>query len=201
MNLGLETHLREVMNDLSAIPEAEWAYFWPQVQQRHFARGDHLFREGRAAADVHFIVSGLVRLYHGGDGTEFVRGFDFEGRFVAMYESVLTGCPSGLNVQALEPVHTLVFPGAVLLRLYDRHACWDRLGRRILEWQWVRRQDKEMRFRLHDPEAHYRLLLARGSPLIGRVPLKQLASYLRITPETLSRIRRRVQDAPPVEVA
>jgi hypothetical protein len=62
--------------------------------------------------------------------------------------------------------------------------------------KWMQHQDKEMRFRVYGPEAHYRLLLERGSPLIGRVPLRHLASYLQITPETLSRIRRRVRVEP-----
>jgi CRP-like cAMP-binding protein len=192
MHNGFEDHLRAVMTELSAIPDPEWTFFWQHVRQRRFSRGAHVYREGEPAGDVHFLLAGLVRLYHGGDGEELVRGFDYEGRFIAMYESVITGCPARLNVQALEPVHSLVFTGSLLLQLYDRHRCWERFGRRVLELHWVRRQDKEMRFRLHGPEEHYRLLLARGSPLIGRVPLRQLASYLQITPETLSRIRSRV---------
>lgn len=187
--------LRAAMHALSPLPDAEWAFFSSHVRDRSFAIGDFLFRERAPAIDAHFIVHGLVRIYQSGDGTEFVRGFDFENRFVAMYGALLTGDPSHLNVQALEQVRTLSFPASLLHQLYDRHACWERFGRRMLEQKLLQWQDKESRFRTLTPEAHYRLLVTRQSPLLGRVPLHQLAAYLQITPETLSRIRARVHRA------
>jgi CRP-like cAMP-binding protein len=196
MRTDLEARLRGVFAELAEIPEEEWRFFWSHVQEHQFRAGAHLFREGKPARAIHYIVSGLVRIYHLVDGAELVRGFDHEGRFVAVFESILTGDPSPMNIQALEPTQTLWFPGAMLPHLYERHLCWERVGRKLLEQQWLRRQDKEMRFRVYSPEAHYRLLLERKSPLVTRVPLRQLASYLQITPETLSRIRTRLRKRP-----
>jgi len=190
--LDPESHLRDKFSDIVSIPDVEWDFFWPNVKRRTFAAGAHVYQERRPANEVHYIVQGLIRIYQNGDGVEYVRGFDFEGRFIAVYESVLTGGDSKVNMQALEPLQTLAFPAPLLLQLYERHRCWDRFGRKILEQMWLQRQDKEMRFSTLSPEEHYRLLLERNSPLIGRVPLRQLASYLRIAPETLSRIRARV---------
>ncbi len=182
-----------VFRGLADIPEAEWQYFAPHVRERHYAARQHLVREGDNTSTVHFIVSGLVRLYHNHDGRELVHGFDFENRFVTVYESVLTGEPAGFSIQALEPTVTIAFSGDVMRVAYDRHPCWDRVGRKILEAQWIRRADKLRRFRVLSPEEHYRELVARQSPLIDRVPLNQLASFLEITPETLSRIRSRMR--------
>jgi CRP-like cAMP-binding protein len=196
MSTDLEATLRRVFSELADIPEPEWRFFWSHCQEQHFRTGAHLFREGKPARAIHYLLGGLVRIYHLVDGAELVRGFDYEGRFVAAFESILTGDPSPVNVQALEPTHTLWFPGAMLAHLYERHLCWERVGRKLLEQQWLRRQDKEMRFRVYSPEAHYRLLLERKSPLVTRVPLRQLASYLQITPETLSRIRTRLRKRP-----
>lgn len=193
MHPDLEARLRGVFAELADIPDEEWRFFWSHVQEHRFRAGAHLFREGKPAGAIHYLLSGLVRIYHMADGAELVRGFDYEGRFVTILESVLTGDPSPLNVQAIEPTHALWFPGAMLAHLYDRHLCWERVGRKLLEQQWIRRQDKEMRFRLYSPEEHYRLLLKRKSPLVSRLPLRQLASYLQITPETLSRIRARLR--------
>jgi CRP-like cAMP-binding protein len=186
--------LRRVFENMADIPPGEWEFAARHLREARFAPRSHLLREGDVGSTIHFIVRGLVRNYQNDDGREIVHGFDYEGRFVASYESLITNTPTHLNVQALEETETLALPGAVLLRLYERHACWDRVGRKILEDASVRRHDKEMRFRRYSPEAHYRLLIARGSPLIDRVPLRHLASYLGITPETLSRIRGRHRD-------
>lgn len=193
MRPELEGRFREVFADLAEVPDEEWRFFWSHVQEQRFKAGAHLFREGKPARAIHYICSGLVRIYHNVDGAELVRGFDYEGRFITIFESILTGDPSEVNVQALEATQTLWFPGAMLKHLYERHLCWERVGRKLLEQQLLRRQDKEARFRLYSPEAHYKLLLERKSPLVSRVPLRQLASYLQIAPETLSRIRARIR--------
>jgi CRP-like cAMP-binding protein len=188
-----ERAMRAACDELAAIPDAEWRYFWSRVRAREFSPRQHLVREGHAAPCIHFILSGLVRLYYNRDGREFVRGFDFEHRWAAAYDSVLTGEPATFSIETLEPTSTLSFTGDGLQEMYRRHPCWDRLGRRILEAQWIRQSDKARRFGVYSPEEHYRLLIARQSPIIDRVPLNQLASFLQITPETLSRIRARIR--------
>jgi len=189
-----EQMIRTACADYAEIPEAEWRHFWLQTRCRDYRPREYLVREGSPTSAIHFIVSGLVRMYYNRDGRELVRGFDMEGRWATVYESVLTGEPSTFSIETLEPTRTISFSGHILKALYDRHPCWDRFGRRILEAQWIRQSDKARRFRVYTPEEHYRLLIARKSPLIDRVPLNQLASFLQITPETLSRIRARVRE-------
>ena len=185
--------LRAVFSALADVPDGEWQYFRAHVRERQFRPRDHLVREGQTHSHLFYIVNGLVRNYHNDEDGELVRGFDFEGRFAGVYECALTAAASTMSVQALERTQTLAFPGVVLEQLYERHPCWDRIGRKLLEEQWKRRQDKEMRFRVYTAEEHYRLLIERRSPLIDRVPLRHLASYMRIAPETLSRIRARLR--------
>jgi CRP-like cAMP-binding protein len=185
--------LRAIFAEFAEIPEDEWRHFSSQLRSCRFELRQHLIFEGRRAPTIHFIISGLVRLYYNSDGRELVRGFDCETRFVSAYESVLTGDPASFSVQALEPTRTLSFTGDLLRAMYDRHPCWDRVGRRILEAQWIRQSDKSRRFRVYSAEEHYHLLVERRSPLIDRVPLNQLASFLQVTPETLSRIRARAR--------
>ncbi|MGK2963243.1 MAG: Crp/Fnr family transcriptional regulator [Gemmatimonadaceae bacterium] len=187
-----EDALHGVITGLVQISEVEWTAFRRSLHHRNFAPREHLVLEGDRTSQVYFIVSGLVRIYYNEDGRELVRGFDYEGRFTTAFDAVLTGEPAVFSIQALEPTFALAFSGNTLQALYERHPCWDRFGRRILEAQFVRQSDKERRFRIYDAEAHYRELIARKSPLIDRVPLNQLASFLRVTPETLSRIRRRI---------
>lgn len=81
---ALEDQLRHVFTEVVTIPDEEWRFFWPHVRERLLARSAHVYRARRPAPDVHYILQGLVRIYHNGDGVEYVRGFDYEGRFIAV---------------------------------------------------------------------------------------------------------------------
>ena len=136
-----ERALRTACTEFADIPDQEWRYFWSQVRPKVFGPRRHLVREGQPAPCVHFIVSGLVRLYYNREGRELVRGFDYENRWVTAYESVLTGEPAMFSIETLEPTRTLSFTADTLRLMYNRHPCWDRFGRRILEAQWLRQSD------------------------------------------------------------
>ena len=186
--------LRAEFSRQTEIPDSEWDHFREFVHLRSYARGQHLARAGAVSSTLAFLVQGCTRTYYITDGAEVTRNFSIAPRFSVAYDSVLTGKPTLVSIEALEPVRALVFSGDVLASLYQRHHCWERLGRRMAEQLWLEKEYKELRFRVHSPEEHYRLLLAKGSPLPHRVPLRHLASYLGVTPETLSRIRARVRD-------
>ena len=184
--------LRALFESYAPIPDAEWTYFERHTSERRFARGEFLCRAGQPGAALFFILEGVVRVFYSADGGEPTRNFAFERRFAGDWAAVLTGEPCGTYQQAIGPVRAVVIPGALLGALYDRHPCWERIGRRMAETAWLEKEEKERRFRTLTPEAHYRLLLSWGSMKTTRVPLRHLASYLGVTPETLSRIRARL---------
>lgn len=185
--------LREVLEGLVRIPAAEWEYLRGHVRERKFARGGFVVREGERSVWMDFMVRGVTRAYYLHQGAEITRNFSFAPRFVVDYESVISKRPSLVSIGAIEPALTLAFPAALLPELYERHPCWDRLGRKVAEQVWLEKEEKERRFRRYTPEQHYALLVSRGSPLATRVPLRHLASYLGVAPETLSRIRARLR--------
>ena len=182
--------LRAVMERFAPVPDEEWSWFRAQVRTRHFRRGEHLQREGSVIKRMYFILRGSTRTYYVADGREAIRNFAFENRFAG--STAMGGRAAHVSIQALEPTDTLEFSGDLLPVMYDRHRCWERIGRCVAEQYWREKEEKELRFRLHTPEEHYRLLVARGHLMTRRVPLRHLASYLGIAPETLSRIRARI---------
>ncbi len=188
----VQQRFREAMEQGTAIPEPEWQHLIERVGVTILPCGSMLFREGDVVRCLYFIARGLLRLFWtNSNGREINSGFDYEDRFMTDVASFFTGVPARFAIQALEDCELLYFDHATYEHLLTRHVCWERLWRRQLETQFVRKVDKELRIRTLTAQQRYRLLVNQASPLLERVPQYHLASYLGIAPETLSRIRAR----------
>lgn len=184
--------LRSAIEKYVSLPEEEWNVFALQVKEMHVPRNAFLFCPGEQVDNIHFVCEGILRAFYlTEDGLEVTRNFTQEDNFLTAELSFYTFVPSELGAQALEDSHLLYFSRDTIEQLYERHKCWERLGRRIAEANYIRKELKEMGAKLLSPEERYLRILETDPTIIKRVPLYHLASYLKITPETLSRIRRK----------
>jgi len=184
--------IRSAIEQLVKIPDEEWAFFEGKSTSLSLAKGDHLFQVGDPVKNMYFIHSGLLRVYYAHEGREYNRSFAFEGRLYTNAYSFLTQTDSHYAVEALETTHLSVISRELIEEAYERHPCWDRFGRLSSQRNFINKERKEMHARIYTPEERYRMLLENNSPLVHRIPLYHLASFLGITPETLSRIRNRM---------
>jgi CRP-like cAMP-binding protein len=119
-----------------------------------------------------------------------------DGSFVADYYSYLTATPSRQSIRAVEDCALVVADRRAVSRLYESVPVWERLGRMIVEEVYLCAHERTESF-LHDaPEQRYLKLAETQTGLLARVPQYVIASYLGITPETLSRIRARSHQPP-----
>ncbi len=165
--------------------------FLATVQQRHFSKGAHLCREGDAAEALYFVTSGLLRYYYLADGVEHTGQFFDEDMFVADVFALTTGAPVIQNIDALTDTDVLVIPRVALLAAYDTDHAMERFGRRAIEAAAAGSQRRNANLLQLSPEQRYAQFLKVRPEVANRVPLYVIASYLGITPEALSRIRRR----------
>jgi CRP/FNR family transcriptional regulator, anaerobic regulatory protein len=185
--------MRELLESAGPIPHDEWRFAEQFMRVTEIGRRAHLQLAGRPVERLYFLLEGVVRNYLVKDlGEERATGFVFAGDLAGDYESaIVTRTPATINVDALTRVRAVVFPPSMVEACYERHPCWDRVGRAMAERANVHRRAKEHRFRALTPEQHYHHLLTNRPHIVTRVPLRHLASYLGIRPETLSRIRKK----------
>ncbi|SDC91669.1 cAMP-binding domain of CRP or a regulatory subunit of cAMP-dependent protein kinases [Paenibacillus sp. UNCCL117] len=185
--------LHAAINALTPIPDTEWEAFKQLAAPLNLARHEHFIRAGETGQHIALCLSGLLRLYYTTpDGDEFNKSFCVRHEFIASYSSLLTDAPSFFSIQALTDSELLLIRFRDFRALYDRHTCWERLGRLVAEQLFVKKEIRERELLLLPAEARYLLFLERYGRLAAHIPLYHVASYLGITPVALSRIRRKI---------
>ncbi|NJS40356.1 MAG: Crp/Fnr family transcriptional regulator [Rhodobacteraceae bacterium] len=159
-----------------------------------FRKGDHLLREGDVATHLLFVSRGLLRYYFLDDATGEERTGQFfdEGQVFTDAASFLGQTPATQFIDALEPGEVLRIPRVALYEAYMADHAMERFGRLMLENALVGSQRRAANLLRLSPDERYRTFVSTRPEVARRVPQYLIASYLGITPESLSRIRGRL---------
>jgi len=184
--------LRRHLEQLGPLPEAAFTALSGELRPCSFARGGYLLRGGERATLCFFVVEGLVReLYLDDTGCEHVRSFVHEGQLTGSLLDLISGAPSVTWIEALEPTQALAFRYDHFDALCERFPALQRIARRFAEALFVKKARREHDMLAYSARERYARFCAEHAALDARVRRQHLASYLGITPEHLSRLRRR----------
>lgn len=185
--------VRRTIERYVKLTDAEWAEVAPCWKEHAFARGTFVSAAGRVEKHFYIVVEGVQRIYFEHDGNEHCLGFSFGHSWSGDYDSFLGQVPGRFQVQAVTDSVLVGIEHADLQRLYDRIPAMERWGRLMVEEHARGRATREIEQLTLSAEERYRRLL-QGSPhLLQLVAQKDIASYLRMTPETFSRLRAKVR--------
>ena len=162
-----------------------------KFKQHNFAKKQLALQEGKICDHFIFVVKGCLRLFKTDEkGNSHILQFATENYWILDLASFHKRTPSVLNIEALEETTVLRISHEDLLDLYVKAPKFDRIFRVLLENHFMQQQERIGQLFSSTAEERYLSFLEQYSFLFNRIPNRQIASYLGITPEFLSKIRR-----------
>jgi CRP-like cAMP-binding protein len=148
-----------------------------------------LIKEGERCRNLFFIKKGLLRGFYYDQGKEITHWFTKEEEFGTSFYSFITNEPSSETIETLEDCELVQIAHADLQKLYSDFPETERIGRIITETYYIDLEERFLNIQFKSAKERYQNLIAKNTSLIQRAPLGQIATYLGITQETLSRVR------------
>lgn len=176
--------------------EEEELFLCQHFERVELRRGDFTIRTGEEENYLYFIESGILRywtaLNEDTPEKETTFWFSFPGEFANSYLSFQKSYPSGISIQALSDSVVWRMSKPYVAYLYTHSLNANRMSRMVLEDILIRKIKHEISLLGWSCEESYKDLLKRDKEMMQSIPLKYIASYIGVTPQTLSQIRKRI---------
>jgi len=187
----MNASLRQTIKNTISISENDLDFilslFKPLILKKH----DYFLEIGKRCNQVAFVKSGMLRIYYPNDkGEQTTCYFSFSNEFVTSFSSFSTGNPSIENIQAILQTELFVIEKQDLEMVYEKIPVTQELGRKAAENLAIIMEKRISLFLNNSADERYQFLLKHNPILIQTVPLQYLASYIGISPQHLSRLRK-----------
>ena len=180
-------------NLMPGLTKNGWAFCESKLTVRRLRKGALMLKEGEICRNVSFVNYGLIRIYHLVEGKEKIIEFCNENNYMADYRSFLLQEPALTYLQALEDTEVVDTSFEGLQDIYQHVPEANFLGRRIAEELFIDMCRRTTSDAHETIDERYNNLIDQQPWLLQRVPQYMIASYLGITPQALSRIKRRIR--------
>ncbi|XWW48558.1 Crp/Fnr family transcriptional regulator (plasmid) [Fibrella sp. USSR17] len=155
----------------------------------------YLLQEGDVCKVIAFVEKGALRSYTvDGEGREHILQFALEGWFISDLYSFLTGEVSMYNIEAIDDSELVLINQSAYEEVLKRSPSYQAYMLQLITGAYVALQKRLNATVSLSPEELYQSLIALYPDIVQRVPQHMIASYMGLTPETLSRIRRRLSE-------
>ena len=185
--------LHAKLNSIISITDEEFDYCKSLFTSKELKKKQFLLQEGDLSKYQAFVESGMMRTYTVDEkGTEHIMQFSPEGWWVADLSSYITGEPSRFNIDALEDSELLLLTKSLWDQLMTKIPKFEHYFRIIIQNHLIATQQRLMQSISETAEEKYMKFIEMYPQCLQRVPQHMIASYLGITKETLSRLRKNI---------
>ena len=164
-------------------------YLQQNLKSMEVAKKEFILKQGYICRNIYFISRGLLRCYYIIDYKEINSWFMKEGDVIISVESFFNQIESKESIQALEDSFLFYFSYEELQYAYEQFPDFNSIGRILTEKYYQLSEQRLYSLRMQKAHERYHFLMDHFPQILQRVPLTNIASYLGITLETLSRIR------------
>ena len=184
--------IRKFIDNISPMIDSDWEFFSSKLHQVKLDKNTTVLKIGKIENYLSFISKGIVRLYIPGEESDLTFGFVFDNEFVTAYDSFLTQSPSHYQIETLTEKILWRISNDDLQEVYERTNNGNIIGRKMAENMFLIKSKRELSLLNKTAEERYLDLFTDRPKLLKHIPLKYIASYIGVTPQALSRIRKRI---------
>jgi CRP-like cAMP-binding protein len=193
--MELKSYQRKLIENIKAyvsLNSNEIGHLEESIEKKTYNKHDIIFTEGKIADKIYFVEKGCVRLFYNVNGNDKTAFFYTEGQFICAGESYTFNIPAVENYQAVEQTDIYVFSKSKIEILLSKVPKMEVIARIATENELITCQKVIASFVTKSAEERYLDLLNTKGELFLRVPQQYIASFLGVSPETLSRIKKRI---------
>lgn len=186
--------IKSYLDQIASISSSDWDFFTSKLQKRIIPKKSVFLKINEIENQISFITSGVVRLFIPKEELEkeITFGFSFKNQFVSAYDSFLTQTPSAYQLQALSETTLLSISHSDLQLVYSTTQIGNLVGRLTAERLFLIKSKREQNLLNLTAEERYLRLFKERPELLNVIPLKYISSYIGVTAQALSRIRKRL---------
>jgi len=186
--------IKDYLDQIANISHSDWAFFTSKLTRRVIPKKTVFLELHSIENHISFIESGVVRLFIPKENSEkeITFGFSFKDQFVSAYDSFLTQTPSAYQLQALTETTILSITYDDLQEVYSTTKIGNLIGRLTAERLFLLKSKREQNLLNLSAEERYVKLFKERPELLKVIPLKYISSYIGVTAQALSRIRKRL---------
>lgn len=185
--------IKAQFNHFSPMDDSEWSKLRGIATIKKLKKNEYFFVPGNDPSDFAIVMKGVMRHYYvDNDGKEWVKMFATDLGLVGPHSESLQKIPVRTYIQAVTDCELAVVPYADFYRLTEKNLGWEIMLRKITELFYLDKENREFLLLTADAETRYKLFLESHKQFLNIIPDFQIASYIGITPQALSRIRKKI---------
>ncbi|HKK61564.1 MAG TPA: Crp/Fnr family transcriptional regulator [Bacteroidales bacterium] len=187
----IRTNLQNLFKKLSPLTDEEIEEAMPLFKRMSLKRNKFFIREYQLSSRIAFVGSGILRSFYSIQDKETTTFFLVPGSIAVALRSFVKKLPAFENIQAVVDSELLYITRDDLYSLYKESWKWQQVGRRIIEESYIEMEMRSITLQSQSASERYKNFSEEYKNILKSVPLHYVASYLGVSPETLSRIRKK----------